>query len=209
MCVWMLTHLDTFSAANEEQQKICWRRGAVPWSLTKSFGLPLHRRTPNLSGQRVKSKKKNKLLPPVCILGQFPVRWVDIWREAPLPAEILDQRWEGVSQGQWGWVRRHVQNWHSALPVSWMVSVSTTMVKISYFLSVRSGVAKAVGNVAVSLWCGLINILHGNCSIIYTTVPPWWGFGDSNGDGKPANVHTDIHRHSQTAPRKAIVDPSF
>lgn len=121
VCVWMLTRLDTFSAANEDNKNICWRRGAVPWSLTKSFGLPLHRHTPNLSGQRVtrwnqKNQKKNKLLPPVCILGQFPVRWVDIWREAPLPAEILDQRWEGVSQGQWGWVRRHVQNWHSALP---------------------------------------------------------------------------------------------
>lgn len=164
-------------------KKIFWKRGSVPWSLMKSFGLPLHRHTPNLSGQRMTRWnknifKKNKLLPPVCILGEFPVRWVDIWREAPLPTEILDQKWEGVSQGQWGWVRRHVQNWHSALPVSWMVSVSTTMVKISYFLSVHSGVAKAVGNVAVSLWCGLINILHGNRSIIYTTVPLWCGFGE-------------------------------
>lgn len=206
----MLTRLDTFSAANEDKKnKICWKRGSVPWSLMKSFGLPLHCHTPNLSGQRVtcwnKKKIKNKLLPPVCILGQFPVRWVDIWREAPLPAEILDQRWEGVSQGQWGWVRRHVQNWHSTLPVSWMVSVSTTMVKISYFLSVRSGVAKAVGNVAVSLWCGLINILHGNCSIINTTLPLWWGLGKFLWQ----LTRKRAHRHSQTTPRKAIVDPSF
>lgn len=34
-----------------------------------------------------------------------------------------------------GWVRRHVLNWHSTVSMSWMVSVSTIMVKLSYLLS--------------------------------------------------------------------------
>lgn len=180
----MLTRLDTFSAANEDNKNICWRRGAVPWSLTKSFGLPLHRHTPNLSGQRVtrwnKKNKKKKQAPSACLHPRSVSCEVG-WH---LEGGTTSSRDPGPEMGgsESGPVRMSQASCaelalSTPWMVSWMVSVSTTMVKISYFLSVRSGVAKAVGNVAVSLWCGLINILHGNCSIIYTTVPLWWVLG--------------------------------
>ena len=41
----------------------------------------------------------------------------------------------GSDSEQRGWVRRHVLNWHSTVSMSWMVSVSTIMVKLSYLLS--------------------------------------------------------------------------
>lgn len=67
----------------------------------------------------------------------------------------------GSDSEQGGWVRRHALNWHSTVPMSWMVSVSTIMVKMSHLLSVYSGMVKAVGSVALPWLCGPINI-HGS-----------------------------------------------
>lgn len=143
-----------------------WRGSSPSW---RPLGLPSSRRT-IITAQSLSLAKEtqrwNKNSPfllhrgRVCILGWLPAPWsgggLTSGERSQLKQRVTDPGpGEGGSDSEpRGWVRRHVLNRHSTAS---MVSVCAIMVRMSYLLSVYSGMIKAVGSVALPWLCGPIN----------------------------------------------------
>lgn len=140
VCAWCQIR-QTFSESSLLETEEAWR-----WR---------QHHTQSFSSQRKTCWNKNNSFPPqqgsVCILGQLPACGV-VGGGLTFGARSQFQHRStdfgpvkgGSDSGERGWVRRHVLNWHLKVQVSWMVAVSTIMLKTSYLWPVNLDLSKAV-----------------------------------------------------------------